>query len=63
MTPETEQPYIARARGGWIVAWATSHDAPMNRDRNTGQYDTYTAAERACLSAYGVTPQPYGIGF
>lgn len=59
----TEQPYIANIRGRWSVVWAESHDAPCSRDRNTGRYDTYTAAERACFSAYGVTPQAYGIGF
>lgn len=59
----TEQPYIARARGGWIVVWAAAHDAPYSRDRNTGKYATTAGAERACFDAYGITPEPYGIGF
>lgn len=59
----TEHAYIANIRGRWVLVWAVSHDAPCSRDRNIGQYDTYTGAERACLSAYGVTPEPYGIGF
>lgn len=59
----TERPYIANILGRWVLVWSESHDAPMSRDRNTGRYDTYTVAERACVSAYGVTPEPYGIGF
>lgn len=59
----TERPYIANIRGRWSVVWASSHDAPMSRDRGITPQQTYTGAERACVSAYGVTPQAYGIGF
>lgn len=59
----TQSPYIAQRRGFFFVVWATSHDAPYERDRSITPQRMYHWAERACVGAYGVTPQPYGVGF
>ena len=56
-------PFITQHRGAFFIVWAESHDAPFDRDRKIGKHATYTRAERACIAAYGVTPQPYGVGF
>lgn len=59
----TESPYITNHKGKWIVVWAESHDAPYTRDLGTGKYETTDGARRACIDAYGLEPEHYGIGF
>lgn len=58
-----QHPYVAQHRGRFRLVWATDHDAPATTDRNVAPSRSYSAVERACDAAYGVTPQPYGIGF
>lgn len=59
----TQTPYIAQARGFFFVVWADSHDAPYERDRSITPQRFYHWVERAGEDAFGVKPQPYGVGF
>jgi hypothetical protein len=59
----TQTPYIKNIKGFFCVVWAASYNGPFERDRSITPQRGYHWTERACESAYGVTPQAYGIGF
>lgn len=58
-----ERPYIASIGGRFHLVWAEAHDAPYTRDRSITPQVVYTWVERACVAAYGIVPDGYGIGF
>lgn len=59
----TERPYVTHTRGAFRLVWAADWDQPYTVDRNVAKRSTAAEVERACESAYGVTPQFHGIGF
>ena len=62
MTSET--PFVTHCKsGGFRLVWAADWDQPYTVDRNVAKRETAAEVERACESAYGVTPQFHGIGF
>jgi len=59
----TERPYVRMVRGKFRIVWAADYNAPYTVERSITGQDSYAWVERACIAAFGVKPEPYGIGF
>lgn len=59
----TQQPYIVNVRGKFRLVWAEEYNGRYDIDRRVTPQQVYSWVESACISAYGVKPEPYGIGF
>ena len=57
----TEYLYIARVGRRFRAVWAADETAPYSVARGIAGSNNWNQLERACLSAYGVVPQAYGV--
>lgn len=59
----TEYLYIARIGRKFRAVWAADETAPHEVERSVAGSHNWNTVERACVAAFGVVPQSYGVTF